>query len=109
MGDVLSEIKQSLGVDPSVQEYDVDIVMHINSVYTVLNQICNAPLTVITNETNWSDLIANVPEAIFVKSYLYVSVKILFDQPQLSFLLKALQDQKAEYEWRLRELEGLFI
>ena len=36
-----------------------------------------------------------------VKSYLYIRVRLLFDPPQSSFLLGALEKQADEFLWRL--------
>ena len=36
---ILNTIKKALGLDPSYDVFDADIVMHINSTFATLNQL----------------------------------------------------------------------
>ena len=112
MSSILRDIKSSLGIDPDVNEYDIDILMHLNSTLAVLYQVSgtnSGSVPHITDDTvEWDALIDPSGQTAMIKSYIYVSIRILFDPPTTSFTINALKDQKKEYEWRLSELENVF-
>ena len=43
MTSILTSIKKLLGIDESYTEFDIDIIMHINSVLMILNQLGVGP------------------------------------------------------------------
>lgn len=101
---ILVTIKKLLGIDSSYTEFDQDIVIHINSVFSILQQLGVGPDTGfhITGDTEtWSQFTNNDSEIQNVISYMYMSVRLLFDPPTNSTILKSYQDLIKEYEWRL--------
>ena len=102
---ILLSIKTLLGPGASDEHFDPDIIMHINSVLTILNQIGVGPeegfLITGASET-WSDYIKNDPKKFsLVKSYVYLKVRLLFDPPQSSAVISSINEQIKEFEWRL--------
>lgn len=107
---ILNSVKKSIGIDPTYQQFDTDIVMHINSVFTVLNQLGIGPSTPysISGATEtWSNFFGESPELELVKSYVAMKVRLIFDPPQNGSLLQALKDQIAEFEWRVNVASGV--
>ncbi len=51
--------------------------------------------------TEWSALIGIDPKFNAVKSYIHLRVKLLFDPPDIGFVLTAMKEQIQELEWRL--------
>lgn len=110
---ILTSVKKALGIEASYTDFDADITMHINSVFSILHQVGAGNQTTVFQITSaaeeWESFIAGQNEIAMVRSYMFLRVKILFDPPALSFVLSALQEQAKEMEWRLGELEGLFV
>ena len=103
---ILTSIKKLLGLTKEYNVFDVDIIMHINTVFMTLNQLGVGPDEVFGIEDDlavWKDfLYENEKEFSAVKTYIYQRVKLIFDPPSNSAHIKALQDSVNEYEWRLK-------
>lgn len=101
---ILNSIKKVLGIDESYTAFDADIVMHINSVFSTLNQLGVGPAEgfMIEDESaTWDTFIGTDPRFNAVKSYVYLRVRLLFDPPTTSYMIEAQQQQVKELEWRL--------
>lgn len=105
---ILNSVKKLLGIDPSYTQFDTDLIMHINSVFLILNQLGvgpDDPFTITGVSDNWSDFIEDGSIEL-VKSYMFLKVKLLFDPPQNGTLVQAMKDQIAEFEWRANVATG---
>lgn len=105
---ILNSVKKLLGIDPSYTQFDTDLIMHINSVFLILNQLGvgpDDPFTITGVNDNWSDFIEDGSIEL-VKSYMFLKVKLLFDPPQNGTLVQAMKDQIAEFEWRANVATG---
>lgn len=102
---ILDSIKNSLGIEEDETAFDDDLTMHINSVFGVLNQLGVGPKTpyFITNTSETWDGFTNLPKGTieYVKSYMYLKVKLIFDPPGSSIAAEAMKQTASEYEWRL--------
>lgn len=101
---ILVSIKKVLGVDEAYTAFDVDILMHINSTFSALQQMGVGPdegFSIVDDTAIWTDYTWEEESMNMVKSYIYLRVRKLFDPPGTSFLLEALNSQLKEYEWRL--------
>lgn len=101
---ILTTIKKSLGVEDDVTAFDVDILMHINSVFSTLNQIGVGPdvgFQIEDSTATWDSFLGTDPRLNNVKTYIYLKVRLLFDPPSTSFTIKALEDMAHEIETRL--------
>lgn len=110
-GSILNSIKKLLGFDANYKAFDLDIIMHINSVFAVMHQLGATPPEgfEIEDETAvWSDFIQGRQHVNMVKTYMYQKVKLMFDPPATSFALEALKGQVTEFEFRLSILEFVF-
>lgn len=104
MESILTSIKKQLGVDESDTNFDLDIMLDINTAFMELNQIGIGPADgySITDKTPvWSEFIGTAKNLEAVKTYVYIQTKLVFDPPTSSFVLKALQDKANEIYWRL--------
>jgi hypothetical protein len=101
---ILDGTKKALGIGPEFDDFDPDIIMHINSTLATLNQIGVGPVdgfAIEDKEASWEDFIGDSKVMNFVKSYMYLKVRLLFDPPATSFALDSMKRQADEFEWRL--------
>lgn len=104
MESILSSVKKMIGIREEETHFDPDIIMHINSVFMILDQLGQGPTSgfAITgsNET-WDDYFGENTSNEAVKTYIGQKVKMIFDPPTSSALLDALKGCINEFEWRL--------
>lgn len=104
---ILSTIKKMLGLDLAYDAFDTDIIVLLNSAFMKLQQIGVGPKEgfALTGglDQMWSDFLPPDTMLEGVKTYLYISVKMVFDPPSNSYIMDALKTEKEELEWRLRE------
>ena len=101
---ILTSIKKLLGIPEDYEHYDADIIMHINSVFMILNQLGVGPSNgfSITDKTAvWSNFISDNNNLEAVKSYVYMKVRLLFDPPLSSAVMDCINKVINELEWRL--------
>ena len=109
---ILTSIKKNLNIEESDTDFDQDILMHINSVFTTLADVGVGDATgfMIEDDTaEWDDFLAADPRLNSVKTYIYLRVRLLFDPPQTSYLVDALSKQAEEILWRLNVLKEATI
>lgn len=103
-GSILNDIKKLIGIKSTDINYDTDIIIFINSVFTDLNQMgvgpSDKPYSITDDKNKWSEF---VEEGMLenVKKYIYLRVKVVFDPPTNSFLLNSMKEETKEMEWRL--------
>lgn len=101
---ILNSTKKLLGIAEDYDAFDIDIVMHINSVFNTLSQLGLHPtdgFAIKDEYSAWSDYIDNQKLYNSVKTYMYLKVRLLFDPPTTSFAIESFAKQIAEYEWRI--------
>lgn len=105
MGDsILTSIKKMLGITEEYEHFDADIIMHINSVFMILNQLGVGPnkgFSIRDKTTTWGDYLSDESNLEAVKSYVYLKVKLIFDPPLSSTVMDCMTRMISEYEWRL--------
>ena len=100
---ILRSIKKVLGVPDEYDAFDLDIIMHINSVLSILYQMGVGPeegMVVVDETEEWDDFFS-ATDLNLVRSYIFLKVRMLFDPPTTSFLLDAMNKQISEFEWRI--------
>ena len=105
MESVLTSIKKMLGIVEEYTHFDADLIMHINSVLSILNQIGVGPsegFSIKDIEDTWTDFIPQSSKLEFVKSYIYMKVKLLFDPPLSSAVIESTKQMISELEWRIQ-------
>lgn len=101
---ILTSIKKLLGITEEYEHFDQDIIIHINSVFMILNQLGVGPSNgfSITDKTAvWSDFISEGVNIESVKSYIYFKVRLLFDPPTTSAVMESMNRMISELEFRL--------
>lgn len=101
---ILTSTKKALDIPEDYTVFDQNIIMHINSVFSTLTQLGIGPDEgfAIENDTStWTHFLAGNAKFNFVKTYMYLRVRMLFDPPATSFLIDALNKQREELEWRI--------
>ena len=102
---ILKTVKKILGVADTYDAFDLDIIIHINTVFSVLNQIGVGPEDGFAIEDDiaiWEDFIdTDVNLYNLVKTYVFLKVRVLFDPPSTSFTIEAMNKQAEELEWRI--------
>lgn len=101
---ILTSIKKLLGVSEEYQEFDTDIIMHINTVFLNLTQLGVGPeegFSIEDETAEWDEFIEDNAQLNAVKSYMYLKVKLLFDPPLSSSVTQSMERMIAELEWRL--------
>lgn len=104
MESILTSIKKLLGIAEDYDHFDADIIMHINSVFMILNQLGVGPQEGfrISDETSiWSDFTSDDKKLELVKSFMHLKVKLLFDPPSSSAVIDSMNRTLSEFEWRL--------
>ena len=101
---ILTSIKKLLGITKEYTNFDADIIMHINSVFMILNQLGVGPtegFRIENAKATWSDFIDDESNLDAVKSYMHLKVKLLFDPPINSSVMESMKQTINELEWRL--------
>lgn len=101
---ILTSIKKLLGITEEYTNFDTDIIIHINSVFMILNQLGVGPSKCFRIEdkyTTWDEYITEDDDLDAVKTYVYLKVKLMFDPPLNSSLMDSFERQIKELEWRL--------
>lgn len=104
MESILESVKKQLGIAAEYTHFDPDIIMHINSVFMVLNQLGVGPeegFYIEDKSVLWEDYLDDPAQLQIVKSYLGLRVRLLFDPPASSTHMECIKQQIAEFEWRL--------
>ena len=105
MDSILTSIKKLLGITEEYTHFDTDLIIHINTVFSILNHLGVGPADgfSITSKTDkWSDFISDNTKIESVKSYIYMKVKLIFDPPLSSSVVTSMNQLISEMEWRLQ-------
>ena len=101
---ILTSTKKVLGIAEDDTSFDIDVITHINTVFSTLEQLGIGPIMGFMIEdagATWSDFLGSDPKLNAVKSYVYLRVRLLFDPPATSYLISAFEKQVEQLEWRL--------
>ena len=101
---ILNSIKKLLGIQADYKSFDTDIIIHINSVFMILNQLGIGPkqgFKIEGNTETWSDYISDEDDLESIKTYVYLKVKIVFDPALSGTVMEANKEVLRELEWRL--------
>lgn len=101
---ILTNIKKLLGIDVHDTSFDTDIIIYINSAFFNLNQLGVGPdegFTISDATPEWTDFIGSKKDMEAIKTFVYLKVRLIFDPPQMGYLVDAIKSQITELEWRL--------
>lgn len=109
---ILNTIKKMIGYDKSFTDFDMDLMIHINTNIATLTQLgVGNPLGFsVTGDTEtWTTYLGEDPNLSSVKTYLYIKCKLIFDTPPTSFVIDALEKTAQEIEWRLNVTADRYV
>lgn len=101
---ILTSIKRMLGIMEEYEHFDSDLIIHINSVFSILTQLGVGPsdgFMIEDKNAVWSDFISDEKKLQSVKTYMYQKVKLIFDPPLTSAVIESMNRTISELEWRL--------
>lgn len=104
MESILTSIKKLLGIAEDYNHFDTDLVMHINSVFSILTQLGVGPaegFSILDEYAVWSDFLGDNTSIELAKTYMHLKVKLIFDPPQSSAVIDAMNRTISELEWRI--------
>lgn len=108
---ILTSTKKILGIAEAYEHFDVDIITHINSAFSVLTQLGVGPeagYMIEDKEDLWTEYISTIKTSDkplnAVRTYVFLKVRYLFDPPATGYLVTAYERQIQEAEWRLNSL-----
>jgi hypothetical protein len=100
---ILTSTKKILGIDEDYTAFDLDIITHINSVFSTLHQLGLGPdegFMIEDDEAEWTDFFEDYNKN-SIKTYVFLRVRYIFDPPTTGYFMTAMQEQIKELEWRL--------
>lgn len=104
MDSILTSVKKTLNLDESYTFFDPELMLHINSVFSTLTQLGVGPsigFMIEDKDAVWDDFLDGDLRYSFIKTYMYLKVRLLFDPATGGALLEAYNKQIDQYEWRI--------
>lgn len=104
MDSILISIKKLLGIEENYTHFDTDIIMHINSVLSILTQLGVGPssgYSIKDANAVWDDFISDSKKLELVKTYVYLKVRLMFDPPSSSSAIDSMKQLISELEFRI--------
>ena len=101
---ILNSVKKMSGIAEDYEAFDIDLILYINSVFSILHQMGVGPETTykIQNaENTWDEFTEDNTEIEMVKPYVYMKVRLMFDPPSNSFVINSFNEMIKEAEYRL--------
>lgn len=101
---ILNTIKKMIGFDKDYNHFDTDLIVQINSCFSILGDLDVGPPGgfYITDASNtWVEYTFSPDYIGMVKNYVYIKTKLVFDRPETSYAIESLTKMAAELEWRL--------
>lgn len=101
---ILLDIKKLLGVDASYEEFDADLIIHINTALSILIQqgIGKSDFYLTGSCETWSDFLQDTQLNLrVIKSWTALKVRTLFDPATSSLVKEAIAENLKELEWRM--------
>lgn len=105
MDSILITLKAMLGIQPDDTAFDMELIVHINSIISILRQLGVSggehPTNFIAGpKEKWGDVFPNARMEL-IKTFMYIRLRLLFDPPSSSATASAFENMAKEYEWRL--------
>lgn len=105
MESILTSIKKLLGIAEDYTHFDPDIIVHINSAFSVLTQLGVGPtegFSIEDDQSVWSDFVTDDSKIKFIKTFIHLKVKLYFDPPLSTAAIESTNNLIKELEWRIQ-------
>lgn len=104
MDSILDSVKKLLGITAEYRQFDADLIIHINSVFSILYQMGVGPedgFSIEDESATWQDFSEDRKVLEAVKTYINLKVRLMFDPPASSQVTDSINKMISELEWRL--------
>lgn len=105
MNSILTSVKKLIGIAEDDDAFDTDVIMYINSSFLVLSQLGVGPdegFYINDDTAVWTDFVPdNMLLLNYVKTFVYLKAKLVFDPPSSSIAVQSMQEMVREHEWRI--------
>jgi hypothetical protein len=109
---ILKSTKKMLGIGDDDESFDLDIITHINSAFSHLNDLGVGPedgFVIDDDSEEWDDFLPdadtdgkpNLVKLSKVKTVVFIRTKMVFDPSASSYLQDSMEKLLQEAEWRL--------
>lgn len=105
MESILTSIKKMLGIAEDYTHFDAELIMHINSVLSILTQIgvgSSEGFSIEDDVAVWTDFVPANAKLEFIKTYAFMKVKLVFDPPLSSAVMESTNRMISELEARIQ-------
>ena len=102
---ILGTIRNMIGPEDDYTFFDNEIAVHINTFLMTLTQLGVGPksgFSITGDDETWMDFLGSSSLYEPVKTYLYLKTRMIFDPPNSSSVMDAMQRTCEEIEERLR-------
>lgn len=96
-------IKDLLGISEDDSSFDTDVLIHTNTYLHRLYELGygTEPFEIAGETETWTDLLKSKNDFSMVKTFLYLSVKLIFDPPASNIVMECYKDEIKKLEWRI--------
>ncbi|MBQ0079614.1 MAG: hypothetical protein KBS66_06985 [Eubacterium sp.] len=104
MDSILVTVKQLLGISEDDDYFDPQIIALINDALSTLAQLGVGPedgFVIYDDSASWTDFLGETKLLESVKTYVYLSVKVVFDPPTSPSVVESFNRKLDQLEWRL--------
>lgn len=109
---ILNSTKKILGLADDYTIFDMDVITHLNSTFSILDQLGVGPeggYFIEDSTPTWDDYPVPSNQLQMVRTYVFLKVRMLFDPPTTSYLITAMEKQIAEHEYRLNTMREVIV
>lgn len=102
-GSILNDVRNALGDLNYKTAFDETIVVHINSVFSILHQLNDEckEFKINNSDETWNDFNEDNEFIDIIKEYVFLKVKLIFDPPNNFTVLNSIKEKLLELESRI--------
>ena len=103
MSSILKDMKKVIGIEDDESVFDQDLIMHINTAFMELNMlgVGQKGFIVTDDVATWDQFLNGSTNLEAAKSYTYCTVRLVFDRPETSYGISALEKMRDRWAWLL--------
>lgn len=101
---ILSDMRALVLSNESSTDFDKDLIIHINSTFSLLHQLGAGPpegFSIEDDSAIWASFSSDETLLGLVKTFMFLNLRLIFDPPVNSFTLESMKQQIEEYKWRI--------
>lgn len=105
---ILKTVRDVSGLNKEDDTFDLELITYVNGAFSNLQQMGIGPadgFSIEDDTASWTDFVSEDALIKNLRTYICLSVKLLFDPPTTSFVLNMFKEQIDEQAWRLNLME----